>query len=118
MERIGQRKRNLPAPPHAVSDDLVNPHRSAVRPWLILLDDEMEPEVLDSRAPDRVAWSSLWKRRPDARIHFELADADGGTDLMWTLDVDGELPDASLTGHLRKRMNVLINANLRFTYGA
>jgi hypothetical protein len=28
-----------------------------------------------------------------------------------------ELPDAALVGHMRKRLNQLINANLRFTFG-
>jgi hypothetical protein len=70
VEEIGSRRRNLPAPPRVVFDDLCDPHRQPVRPWLHLLDDEAEP-----------------------------------------------VPDQALTGHLRKRMNELINANLRYTYG-
>ena len=62
-------------------------------------------------------WSSLWVKRPDARVQFDLEDSDGGTELRWTLYVDEPVPDQSLTGHLRKRMNELINANLRYTYG-
>ncbi|WP_407662147.1 hypothetical protein [Mycolicibacterium brisbanense] len=63
-------------------------------------------------------WSSLWPR-PDARITFELPPdgAGGGTDLRWTLTVDEPVPDEGLTGHLRERINTLINANLRYTYG-
>jgi hypothetical protein len=34
-----------------------------------------------------------------------------------TLYVDEPVPDASLVGHMRKRIGELINANLRFTYG-
>ncbi len=44
-------------------------------------------------------------------------DGDGGTDLRWTLYVDEPVPDQSLTGHMRKRLNELINANLRYSYG-
>jgi len=93
------------------------PHRQAARPWLQLLDDEVEPLVLDSHEFDRVVWSTLWLKRPDARLQFDLADTDGGTDLRWTLYADAPVPDPALTGHMRKRVNEIINANLRYTYG-
>jgi len=31
--------------------------------------------------------------------------------------VDQPIPDDALIGHLRKRVNQLINANLRYTFG-
>lgn len=37
--------------------------------------------------------------------------------LCWTIEVDEPRPDDSLIGHLRKRMNVLINADLRYSFG-
>lgn len=119
MIEIGSRRRNLPAPPHVVFEDLTVPNRSAARAWLRLLDDEVEPVVLESDEPSRVVWSSLWPRRPDARIVFDLPQGvpGGGTDLLWTLTVDVPTPDESLTGHMRKRINTLINSNLRYTYG-
>jgi hypothetical protein len=40
-----------------------------------------------------------------------------GTDLRWTLNVEEPAPADALVGHLRKRLNQLINANLRFTFG-
>lgn len=39
------------------------------------------------------------------------------TALRWTLTTEAEPPDQSTTGHLRYRMNKLINADLRFSYG-
>jgi hypothetical protein len=119
METIGSRKRNQPAPPWAIFEDLCDPNRQPVRPWLHLLDDEIAPTILESQRPHRVVWSSLWVKRPDARVQFDLHPASRGadTDLRWTLYVDQPLPDAALTGHMRKRMNELINANLRYTYG-
>ncbi|HEY8730316.1 MAG TPA: hypothetical protein VIL94_12085 [Acidothermaceae bacterium] len=51
-------------------------------------------------------------------VEFELdASPDGGTALRWTLYVDEPVPDDPLTGHLRKRLNELINADLRSTFG-
>lgn len=119
MLDLGSRQRNLPAPPHVVFEDLTVPNRSAARPWLNLLDDEVAPAVLESQEPGYVKWSSLWPRRPDARITFQLPQGGpgGGTDLRWTLSVEEPAPAESLTGHMCKRINTLIHANLRYTYG-
>jgi hypothetical protein len=114
---IGSRMRNQPAPPHAVFEGLVQPDRDPHRPWLHLLDDEQRPTVIRAEPPDLIIWSSLWPRRPDALIRFDLAPAGGGTDLRWTLSVDEPAPDDSLVGHLRKRLNQLVNADLRYTFG-
>ena len=79
----------------------------------------MNPTVIEAFRPDYVVWSSLWPSRPDARLRFDLpVDANGsGTDLCWTLTVDDPEPDASKAGHMRKRINELINANLRYSFG-
>lgn len=97
----------------------MNPHSDPLRPWLRLLEDEVEPvksELGDGRT---VVWSSFWTRRPDARVTFELAydSVHQGTDLTWTMSVSEPIPDASLLGHLRFRINFLINGELRGTYG-
>jgi hypothetical protein len=55
---------------------------------------------------------------PRRAVRFDLLQtADAGTALRWTIYVDEPVPDEALTGHLRKRVNELINANLRYTYG-
>ncbi len=103
------------------------PNRDPARKWLVLLDDEQRPNVLEAAASassdgpsaeSTVRWSPLWAVRPNARIRFDLApDGQGGTSLRWTLFLAEPLPDASQLGHFRKRINVLINANLRFSLG-
>jgi len=119
MIEAASRARNQPAPPHVLFEALTQPNRDPYRPWLHLLDDEQRPQVLEADQPSLVVWSSLWVRRPDARIRFDLPyDKDRqGTDLRFTLLVDEPVPDASLLGHLRKRLNQLINADLRYTFG-
>ncbi len=119
MLEAGSRKRNQPAPPHVMFEALTRPDRDPARPWLELLDDEQRPRLLEASEPGLVIWSSLWLRRPDAIVRFDLPpDSSGyGTDLRWTLLVDEPMPDASLVGHMRKRLNQLINANLRYTFG-
>lgn len=97
---------------------LIDPGRDPARPWLDLLDDELRPRIIRSDAPARVVWSSLWIKRPDALIQFDLPPGErSGTDLRWTLFVDEPRPDEMLIGHMRKRLNQLINANLRYTFG-
>ncbi|MCX2963152.1 hypothetical protein [Gordonia aquimaris] len=117
MDAIATRQRNQPAPPSVVFDDLVTPNRQPGRPWLHLLDDEIAPVVVESARPARVIWSSLWIKRPDAQIMFDLSPGRGGTDLRWTLLVEPPGPDDRQFRHLCQRIGTLINANLRDTYG-
>jgi hypothetical protein len=115
---LGTRKRNQPAPPHVIFEALTQPHRDPIRPWLTLLDDEQEPAIVESESPHLVVWSSLWPHRPTALIRFEILSDDGsGTDLRWTLVGEPPPPDESAIGHMRKRINELINANLRYSFG-
>jgi hypothetical protein len=115
---VASRRRSQPAPPHVVFKALTQPDRDPSRPWLLLLADEQRPDVVEAREPELLVWSSLWDHRPDARIRFELPlDSPGyDTDLRWRLLVDEPAPDAVLR-HMRRRINQLINANLRFTFG-
>ncbi|MCW2524655.1 MAG: hypothetical protein JWO63_2990 [Frankiales bacterium] len=46
-----------------------------------------------------------------------MSPAGDGTLLRWTLSVNDPLPDEALIGHMRKRLNQLINADLRYTFG-
>jgi hypothetical protein len=119
MLEAGSRMRNQPAPPRILFEALTQPDRDPARPWLELLADEQRPRLVEADEPGLVVWSSLWTKRPDAMVRFDLrADSSGyGTDLSWTLLVDEPMPDAALVGHMRKRLNQLINANLRYTCG-
>jgi hypothetical protein len=114
---VGRRKRNQPAPPHIVFEALTQPDRDPARPWLHLLDDEIRPRVVQASEPSLVVWSSVWIKRTDATIRFDLPAGGQGTDLCWTLLVDEPVPDDAVLGHMRKRLNQLINANLRYTFG-
>ncbi|MGI9093366.1 MAG: hypothetical protein ACR2FF_08005 [Mycobacteriales bacterium] len=117
MIEAGSRKRNQPAPPSVVFEALTQPDRAGARPWLHLLDDEVRPRVMQSDKPGLVVWSSLWIKRSDAVVRFDLPPGREGTDLRWTLLVEEPIPDDALLGHLRKRLNRLINADLRYSFG-
>jgi hypothetical protein len=96
---------------------LTLPRDPAARQWLELLDDEVDPRILASVEPDLVVWSSLWPDRPDESIRFDLAPEGDGCRLRWTLFTAGPPPSDSRLGHLRFRLNVLINDRLRRSYG-
>jgi hypothetical protein len=102
-----------------IFDDLTTPNRQPRRPWLHLLDDEVAPTVIEADRPSRVVWSSIWVKRPDALIAFDLpaGDRHNGTDLRWTLLVESPEPDSRMKRHMCQRIGELINANLRYTYG-
>jgi uncharacterized protein YndB with AHSA1/START domain len=114
---LGRRRRTLPAPPHIVWSSLTDPHQRGARPWLNLLDDEAEPRVLEAVRPKLVVWSSLWPSTPDQSIRFDIAsDGASGTALTRTLTSPVEVDDAAV-GHRRYRLNKLIWADLRYSYG-
>lgn len=117
MLEIGARARKLPAPPAAVWESLVDPHRSESRRWLVLLPDEVEPRVLHAQKPDLVVWSSLWPSRPREQVRLQLEDVGGETALRFTLLTPDEPPDDSKLGHMRKRLNRPLFADLRYSYG-
>jgi hypothetical protein len=119
MLEAGRRKRNQPAPPDVIFEPLTQPNRDPDRLWLKLLDDEVNPDILESESPMFVAWSWLWIKRPDARIRFELPpDASGyGTDLCWTLASMRRCQTMSCPAISGKRVNEPIDRDLRLPFG-
>ncbi|WP_433715202.1 hypothetical protein ACQP2U_14955 [Nocardia sp. CA-084685] len=118
MKEIGSRSRTLPAPPYTVWKSLTEPRQPSARPWLNLLADEVDPMVLNADEPATVAWSSLWPSRPNDQVRFDLTAVAGGcTSLRFTLLAYGQPPDQSKVGHLRRRLNQLLFADLRYSFG-
>lgn len=118
MLDAGTRTRSQPPPPTIVFEALTKPDQDPARPWLRLLNDEQLPRILAGDRPHLVVWSSLWPKRPDAQVRFDIAsDGGAGTQLRWTLLVAEPMPDPSLLGHVRKRLNELINRDLRLSFG-
>lgn len=118
MIEFGSKARKLPAPPAIVWESLVFPHRPGARPWLHVLEDEVEPMILESEEPVSVLWSSLWPSRPHDQVLLSLTAVDGGETLpRFTLQTTDDPPDASKTGHLRRRVSYLLFAELRYSYG-
>ncbi len=78
---------------------------------------QYDRKSFESDEPTLVVWSSIWPKRSDAVIRFNLPPRGGGTNLRWTLSVEEPIPNEALLGHLRKRMNQLINAELRYSFG-
>jgi hypothetical protein len=114
---VGSRERIQPAPVAVVWESLTDPRRPTARQWLELLPDEVDPRILETIKPERVMWSSLWPDRPDDLIRFDLRAAGRECSLRWTLIAPNVPPRSSKLGHMRFRLNVLINARLRFSYG-
>jgi hypothetical protein len=101
-----------------VFEALSHPDLDPTRPWLHLLDDELPPRILESVDPRPVTWSSSWRKLSGARIRYDLSACGQETDLRWTLLALERVSDQGLLGHLRKRMNQLINADLRSRSGS
>ena len=83
-----------------------------------MLEDEVEPSIIESVKPELVIWSSIWPKTPEQVIRFELAsDGFSGTALTWILTSPTQLDDPSAVGHRRYRLNHLLWAELRYSYG-
>jgi len=93
------------------------PAAPMARPWLNLLADEVEPKVLFAKKPADIIWSSLWRSRPNDTVHLTLSAVGSETQLRFTLLTPDEPPDPSKTGHLHRRLNCALFADLRFSYG-
>ena len=87
--------RTQPAPARMVWLSLMRPRDPAARQWLHLLDDEADPQILESVEPVLVVWSSLWPDRPHERIRFDIVAATSGCQLRWTLLAAGSRPTES-----------------------
>lgn len=110
------RVRNQPAPPSVMFEALTEPNRDPDRQWLLLTESEQQPDVLEQVKPDLVVWSSLWNEHPEAQIRFDLPPGRSGTNLRWTLFLDEPLPGPEEIRKMRRRINKLINDNLRQTF--
>jgi len=118
MFELGRRTGKLPPPPWVVWESLRDSHRRGSRRWLDLLPDETDPQLPDSARPTLVVWSSIWPETPGQVIRFDIAsDASWGTALTWTLTSPPKLDDSAV-GHRRYRLNRLIWADLRYSYGS
>ncbi|MEU8377748.1 hypothetical protein [Streptosporangium sp. NPDC048865] len=117
MIKLGSRERTQPPPPHVVWESLVAPRRRGGRQWLDLRPDEIEPRILRAVEPELVIWSSLWPERPDDEIRFDIRPVASSCSLRWTLSTPGEAPEQAVINALRHRLNFLINAQLRFSFG-
>jgi hypothetical protein len=118
VRELGSRERSQPPPPHVLWESLVAPAQAGSRVWLKIRSGERRPRVVESREHDLVVWSSIWVSRPRDRIRFDIApDGGSGSLLRWTwLTRDAE-PDEEELSRLRHRMNELINAELRYSFG-
>jgi len=112
------RRKSQPAPPHVVFEALTQPDRDPSRPWLQLLPREVRPRIVRADAPHLLVWSSLWIAHPTAQVRIDIVarTQDSGTDLTWTLLLAEPLREPDEVAALRKRLNQLINGDLRATF--
>ena len=94
----------------ALSDPVADQAR---REWLHLEDGEGGPRVLEAVGPGMVVWASLWPDRPGDQVRFDIEDER----LTWTLLGEASAEDEPRLDQLRYRLNVIINADLRYTFG-
>jgi hypothetical protein len=117
--RTWAHRRKAQAPtPSAVFESLAEPQLPGARRWLHLSADETAPEVTATVPHSAVAWSSIWPDHPELVIEFHLGPGPGGgTDLEWRLLSPRESPGDAAVRCLQRRMNEIVNRDLRLSYG-
>jgi hypothetical protein len=114
MHALRRRSRRQPPPAWAIYEALSDPIADqARREWLDLRDGELPPRVVQAVFPSLVVWASLWPDRPDDQIRFDIEDQR----LTWTLLGEASAGDEERLDQLRYRLDVMINADLRISFG-
>ena len=114
MRPLRSRTRSQAPPAWAMYEALSDPVADqARREWLHLEDGELTPRVLAAVFPSLVVWASLWPDRPDDQIRFDIDDER----LTWTLMGEASGDDEQRLEQLRHRLNVIVNADLRYSFG-
>ena len=114
---LGRRTRGLPPPPWVVCGSRCPSRavRAPARGWS-LLDDEVEPRILDEQKAGSRGLVVAVAENPDQLIRFELAPEGDGTGLTVGADLAGRAR-LERVGHRRFRLNHLLFADLRYSYG-
>ncbi len=107
----------MPPPQHVLWADLMEPARTGSRVWLELRPGEVRPRVLESSEPELVVWSTLWEDRPEDQIRLDLRPWRDETSLGFTLLSPEQIEDEVARRGLAYRINQLLYAELRYTYG-
>ena len=76
-------------------------------------DDELGPRVLEADLPATVVWSSMWNDRPSDVLRFDIRDQH----LTWTLLGDASKEDEPRLTRRCHRINEIVNADLRHSFG-
>jgi hypothetical protein len=117
MPVINGRRRKQPMPPRVLFDTLCTPTSGQPREWLHLQPPEQTPVVLRASATDEVVWSSLWPDVREASIRFVIEQDGPGSRLTWAIELPDDLVDDAKRKHLRRRVDELINRDLRLAFG-
>jgi hypothetical protein len=114
VRELRSRTRSQAPPAWAMFDALSDPvGDQARREWLRLEDGELLPQVVRADRPSLVIWTSPWPDRPDDLIRFDIEDHR----LTWTLLGDAGPADEPRLDQLRYRLDVIINSDLRHSFG-
>jgi hypothetical protein len=114
MRALRSRSKTQAPPAWAMYEALSDPAADqARREWLFLQAGEVPPRVLEAVFPSLVVWASLWPDRPDDQIRFDIEDER----LTWTLLGEASDADKERLDQLRYRLDVIINADLRYSFG-
>lgn len=97
MIQIARRRRPQAPPPWVLWEALVERGEG----WLVLRHGEIRPEILESRRPEWVVWSSLDPSRPGDRVEFAIEPDHSGCRVELRLMApDDDVPEDAVAREL------------------
>ncbi len=114
MVVVASKEKGHAPPPHLIWDCLNEPSEPADHPWLVLIDSEVAPRVLEANRSGLVVWSSPWPDRPRDQIQVTSTSDGDGARVRWTWATPDPPPDEATVRARRHRLNQVVNADLRF----
>jgi hypothetical protein len=113
---LAQRRKTQPPPPWIIWELLSDPFQSEDRPWFDRRDGEQPPMILSATKPQAITRSSIWSDHAELIIEFQIEPCGPGAAVTWTLlGPEGCLDDLEIRQR-RRRLNQLINGQLRDTF--
>ena len=97
---------------HLIHEVEPDRHRRRVRAAAADL-RQVKRTVVQAVFPSLVVWASLWPDRPDDQIRFDIEDQR----FTWTLMGVASAAAEERLAQLRYRLDVMINADLRISFG-
>ena len=117
LTTITGRTRKQPMPTPVLFEALRRPTSGHPRQWLTLQPGEQCPTATAATEPREVVWTTVWPDLTGAVIRFVIETDGPGSQLTWTLEIPDHPVADVRRATLTRRIDELVNRDLRLALG-